>query len=80
MSTSLPTPEAPPGPPAASTHEGELNLGAFARQRLRSLREGELGSLPIVVGIIVIAIYFQSRNSNFLTSGNFVNLIARCRR
>jgi D-xylose transport system permease protein len=42
-----------------------------------ALREGELGSLPIVIGIIVIAIYFQSRNSNFLTAGNFVNLIAQ---
>jgi D-xylose transport system permease protein len=77
MSTSLPTPEAPPEAPASSTHEGQLNLGAFARQRLRSLREGELGALPIVVGIVVIAIYFQSRNSNFLTAGNFVNLIAQ---
>jgi D-xylose transport system permease protein len=42
-----------------------------------ALREGELGSLPIVVGIVVIAIYFQARNSNFLTAGNFVNLIAQ---
>jgi D-xylose transport system permease protein len=42
-----------------------------------ALREGELGSLPIVLGIIVIAIYFQARNSNFLTAGNFVNLIAQ---
>jgi D-xylose transport system permease protein len=41
------------------------------------VRNGELGSLPIAVGIIIIAIYFQSRNSNFLTAGNFVNLIAQ---
>jgi D-xylose transport system permease protein len=41
------------------------------------VRNGELGSLPIVVGIVVIAIYFQSRNSHFLTAGNFVNLIAQ---
>ena len=44
---------------------------------MAALREGELGSLPIVLGIIVIAIYFQARNSNFLTAGNFVNLIAQ---
>jgi D-xylose transport system permease protein len=41
------------------------------------VRNGELGSLPIAVGIVIIAIYFQSRNSNFLTAGNFVNLIAQ---
>jgi D-xylose transport system permease protein len=41
------------------------------------VRNGELGSLPIVVGIVIIAIYFQSRNSHFLTAGNFVNLIAQ---
>src|SRR4051794_15234915 len=41
------------------------------------VRNGELGALPIVVGIVIIAIYFQSRNSHFLTAGNFVNLIAQ---
>ena len=41
------------------------------------VRNGELGSLPIIIGIIIIAIYFQSRNSHFLTAGNFVNLIAQ---
>jgi D-xylose transport system permease protein len=75
MSTSTPTP-APEAPPVTSS-DPEVKLGDFARQRLRSLREGELGTLPIIVGIIVIAIYFQARNSNFLTAGNFVNLIAQ---
>jgi D-xylose transport system permease protein len=41
------------------------------------VREGELGALPIIVGIVVIAIYFQTRNSHFLTAGNFVNLLAQ---
>jgi D-xylose transport system permease protein len=77
MSTSMPTPAAPSETPPPAPHEAHVDIGAFARQRLRSLREGELGSLPIVVGIIVIAIYFQARNSNFLTAGNFVNLLAQ---
>jgi D-xylose transport system permease protein len=41
------------------------------------VRAGELGALPILIGIVIIAIYFQSRNSHFLTAGNFVNLIAQ---
>jgi D-xylose transport system permease protein len=41
------------------------------------VRAGELGSLPIVFGLIIIAIVFQSQNSHFLTAGNFVNLIVQ---
>lgn len=41
------------------------------------LRNGELGSLPIVIGLVVIAVVFQSMNSNFLTAGNFVNLMVQ---
>jgi len=60
---------------------GDRPLGGgvsdYVRQWWTDVRAGELGALPIVVGIIVIAIYFQSRNANFLTAGNFVNLIAQ---
>ncbi|HEY1510341.1 MAG TPA: sugar ABC transporter permease [Solirubrobacteraceae bacterium] len=77
MSASTSTPPAPAGSPLQDETDQRVSLGAFAKQRVSALREGELGSLPIVIGIIVIAIYFQSRNSNFLTAGNFVNLIAQ---
>jgi D-xylose transport system permease protein len=53
------------------------SVGDAVRGWWIGVRNGELGSLPIAVGIIIIAIYFQSRNSNFLTAGNFVNLIAQ---
>jgi D-xylose transport system permease protein len=77
VSASTSTPESPAGSPLQDEIDQRVTLGSFARQRVAALREGELGSLPIVIGIIVIAIYFQSRNSNFLTAGNFVNLIAQ---
>jgi D-xylose transport system permease protein len=77
VSTSTPTPAPAPEVPAPAPPSAEVKIGEFARQRLRSLREGELGALPIVVGIIVIAIYFQARNSHFLTATNFVNLLAQ---
>ena len=41
------------------------------------VRSGQLGSLPIVVGLIIIAIVFQSQNDRFLTASNFVNLIVQ---
>jgi D-xylose transport system permease protein len=76
MSTTAPveTSDATPaGVPAAS---GE-SLGQYARRWWADVRAGELGSLPIVVGLILIAIVFQSQNSAFLTAGNFVNLIVQ---
>jgi D-xylose transport system permease protein len=34
------------------------------------LRSGELGPLPVILGLIIIAVVFQSLNSNFLTAQN----------
>src|SRR4051812_17938562 len=72
MSTVTEPPVAPP-PDAAPTE----TLGAYARRWWTDVRSGELGSLPIIVGLIIIAIVFQVQNSNFLTAGNFVNLIVQ---
>jgi D-xylose transport system permease protein len=77
MSTSAPAPASPPETAPPVEHEQRVSIGQFARERARSMREGDLGSLPIVIGIIIIAIYFQSRNSNFLTATNFVSLISQ---
>ena len=39
------------------------------------IRSGDSGLLPVVAGLIVISVLFQSLNSNFLTAGNLVNLL-----
>ena len=41
----------------------------------RRVREGELGSLPVIVGLIIIWIYFSVSEENFLTAGNLTNLM-----
>jgi D-xylose transport system permease protein len=66
-----PPPAAEPDAPAANT------VGAYARRWWSNVRGGELGSLPIVVGLIIIAIIFQTQNAQFLTAGNFVNLMVQ---
>ena len=33
--------------------------------------------LPVVLGLILISVIFQSLNSNFLTAGNLVNLLVQ---
>lgn len=53
----------------------QLSIGEYVSNYVQRLSSGDLGSLPIIIGIIVIAIIFQFQNSNFLTPRNFVNLI-----
>jgi D-xylose transport system permease protein len=74
MSTAVETPPPATGRPAEAPKAG---LADYAKRWIDSVRGGELGILPILVGIVAIGIYFQARNSNFLTAGNFVNLIAQ---
>ncbi len=74
MSTAVQTPS---GAPPADAPIRRGGLADYARNWLDSVRGGELGIVPILVGIVVIGAYFQIRNSNFLTAGNFVNLIAQ---
>ena len=61
-------------PPAPS---GAAGVGDYLSDWWSDVRSGQLGSLPIIVGLVVIAIVFQSQNDNFLTAGNFVNLIVQ---
>ncbi|MGE3232204.1 MAG: sugar ABC transporter permease [Thermoleophilia bacterium] len=40
----------------------------------RRVSQGELGALPVIIGLIVIWLYFSISEENFLTSGNITNL------
>ena len=51
--------------------------GEYIRAYWVRMKSGDLGSLPILFGLVVIAIIFQSQNENFLTARNFVNLIVQ---
>ena len=76
MSTTAPPVEGGPGAPSVASGGGE-SLSDYARRWWAGVKAGELGSLPIIVGLIIVAIVFQSQNDNFLTAGNFVNLIVQ---
>jgi len=64
-------------PPVEASGPAKDTVGAYARRWWTDVKGGELGSLPIIVGLIVIAIVFQTQNDRFLTAGNFVNLIVQ---
>jgi D-xylose transport system permease protein len=51
------------------------SLGEYMRLMFRRIRSGESGALPVTLGLIAIVIYFQVRNSLFLSPGNLVNLL-----
>ena len=51
------------------------SLGEYLRAAWARVRAGDSGVLPVVAGLILISVLFQSLNSNFLTSGNVVNLL-----
>ena len=61
----------------ATADTGAGGLGEAFRDWWTNVRSGQLGSLPIIVGLIIIAIVFQSQNDRFLTASNFVNLIVQ---
>src|SRR4051794_34518145 len=75
MSTAAETPSNLPA--AAGGGGADQSLGSYVRGWWDSIRAGDLGIFPILVGIVVIGAYFQYRNSNFLSAGNFVNLIVQ---
>ena len=40
-------------------------------------RSGDLGTLPVFFALLLIVIFFQVKNSNYLSAGNFNNLIVQ---
>ena len=64
-------------PPLAPDAPARDSVSAYARRWWTDVKGGDLGSLPIIVGLIVIAIVFQFQNDRFLTASNFVNLIVQ---
>jgi D-xylose transport system permease protein len=53
------------------------SVGDYLRTSISRIKAGESGILPVVGGLFLISILFQSLNSNFLTAGNLVNLLVQ---
>ena len=60
-----------------ATPADDYSLAAIARRRWEALKAGDVGSLPIVIGLALIVAFFYSKNENFLTAGNFTNLMTQ---
>jgi D-xylose transport system permease protein len=63
----------------AETDVGDVpepdTLRDYMRMGYVRIRSGDSGVLPVIAGLLLISIVFQSLNSNFLSAGNLVNLL-----
>jgi D-xylose transport system permease protein len=79
MTDSNPAPqssESGPAPiPAIVPAAGSLK--DYVSNWIARVRAGDTGALPVIAGLIIIAVIFQSLNGNFLTPGNLVNLMVQ---
>ncbi|MHB1613758.1 MAG: sugar ABC transporter permease [Actinomycetes bacterium] len=51
------------------------SLGEYARGWLKRARGGESGALPVLIALAAIVVFFQAKNSLFLSAGNLINLL-----
>jgi D-xylose transport system permease protein len=74
VSASRATGHVPAGAALDETGESQT-LSGYLHLWWQGVRAGELGSLPIIVGIAVIVVTFGLLEENFFTERNFTNLI-----
>jgi D-xylose transport system permease protein len=72
--TAAPVGRIPGGAPVDERHESRTVSG-YARLWWQGVRAGELGTLPIIVGLVLIFVTFGLLEENFLTERNFTNLL-----
>ncbi|MFF4230799.1 sugar ABC transporter permease [Streptomyces sp. NPDC001820] len=52
----------------------EQGFAGYLTEFKRKLHSGDLGSIPVIIGLVIIAVVFQSLNSNFLSAQNLSNI------
>ncbi|MDC0768600.1 sugar ABC transporter permease [Streptomyces sp. HD] len=52
----------------------EQGLAGYITEFRRKMKAGELGSLPVILGLVVICVIFQSLNSAFLSAQNISDI------
>ena len=60
----------------AATTEDQ-SFGDVLRSRWEAFKGGDVGSVPVLVGIVAITVFFTAKSSFFFTAVNFQNLIGQ---
>jgi D-xylose transport system permease protein len=75
VTAAVPEEVLPAGQPA---EDAPINsVAEYLRRWWQRVRAGDLGSLPIVLGLVVIAVVFGSLDDTFTTERNFTNLLVQ---
>jgi D-xylose transport system permease protein len=53
------------------------SVSEYLRMSFARVRGGDTGVLPVVAGLLLVSIVFQSQNAHFLTAANLVNLLVQ---
>ena len=71
------TTSSPPGgsPRTSGFAAPTTGVKEYLHQRWNAVKAGELGALPIIMGLIVIVVIFGVAEDQFLTARNFTNLL-----
>jgi D-xylose transport system permease protein len=72
--TAAPVPETLEAPAAPGGADGETFAG-YLNRWWQGVKAGQLGSLPIIVGLVVIAVVFGLLDDTFFEERNFTNLL-----
>ncbi|MEO7124674.1 MAG: ABC transporter permease [Nakamurella sp.] len=57
--------------------DGAAPFGEYVRNWALRVRRGESGMLPVLVGLVIIVIFFQIKSPVFLSAGNLANLLTQ---
>jgi D-xylose transport system permease protein len=60
-----------------SDNRQAVTLGDSSRDYLNRLRGGDMGSLPAILGLVVLFVVFSSLHDRFLTTYNMANLVVQ---
>src|SRR5262249_38839405 len=77
VSTSAESPSTDPPALDLLQEEAPDSLSALTRQRWEALKAGDVGSLPVLLFMVAIVIFFTLKVSVFFSAVNFDNLVVQ---
>ncbi|HET8766926.1 MAG TPA: ABC transporter permease [Pedococcus sp.] len=69
--------DAPRAPEEVTQAPPPVTTAAYLRASVARIKDGDTGVLPVIAGLLLVSVLFESLNGNFLTAGNLVNLLVQ---